>query len=64
MLFRHEPGSLPPAGTSAGVVVERPPPGPARGKYSASPWTVALLGAGLVLATLLYFLIRSKEPRS
>jgi len=65
MLFRHEPGSLPPAGASGGVIVERPPPGLARGKYPASPWAIALLGAALVLATVLYyFLIRSKEPRS
>ena len=66
MLFRHEPGSLPPAsaGASGGVLVERPPPGLARGKYPVSAWAVALLGSALVLGTLLYFLFRSKEPRS
>ncbi len=66
MLFRHEPGSLPPAsaGASGGVVIERPPPGLARGKYPASPWVIALLGAALVLGTLSYFLFRSKDPRS
>ncbi len=66
MLFRHEPGSLPPASTAASgeVIVERPPPGLARGKYPASAWAIALLGAALVLGTLLYFVFRAKEPRS
>ena len=65
MLFRHEPGSLPRAGSAApgGVVVERPPPGLARGKCAASPWTIALLGATLVVATLLYFALRLRSLR-
>jgi hypothetical protein len=66
MLFRHEPGSLSPVGSSApgGIVVERPPPGLARGKYPASPWAIAALGASLVLGTVLYFVRRSRKPRA
>jgi hypothetical protein len=66
MLFRYEPGTLPPlsSGAPGRLVVERPPPGLARGKYPASPWTIATLGAALVLCTLLYFALRFRKPRS
>jgi len=66
MLFRHEPGTLPPLNSAVpgGFVVERPPPGPARGKYPASPWAIAALGATLVLATILYFVLRFRKLRS
>jgi hypothetical protein len=65
MLFRYEPGSLPPAGSAApgGFVVERPPPGLARGKYPASPWAIAALGATLVLGAITYFLLRFRKSR-
>ena len=66
MLFRHDPGTLPPLNSAlpGGFVVERPPPGPARGKYPASPWAIAALGATLVLATVLYFVLRFRKLRS
>jgi hypothetical protein len=48
----------------SGFVVERPPPGLARGKYPASPSAIAFLGAALVLSTLLYFFVRLRKRRS
>lgn len=68
MLFRHETGTLSPTDSAApaapGFVVERPPPGLARGKYAASPWVIGAFGTALVLATLLYFVLRFRKPRS
>ena len=66
MLFRHEgpnAAQLQPAAPS-GFVVERPPPGLARGKYPASPLAIVALGAVLVLGTLFYFILRHRKPRS
>jgi hypothetical protein len=66
MLFRHEPGTLPPLNSAApgGFVVERPPPGLARGRYAASPWAIAALGAALIVCTLVYLVLRFRKPRS
>lgn len=68
MLFRHSGlrTSEAPADTPApsGFVVERPPPGLARGKYAASEWSIVLLGAVLVLSTLVYFFLRLRKRRS
>ncbi|HEX3774156.1 MAG TPA: hypothetical protein VHV51_06795 [Polyangiaceae bacterium] len=66
MRFGHDPGSLPLTNSSApgGFVVERPPVGLARGKYPASPWVIGALGAALVLAAIVYFLLRLRKPRS
>jgi hypothetical protein len=68
MRFRHEEllGSEAPADapTPSGFVVERPPPGLARGRYPASAWSIALLGAALVLTTLIYFFARLRKRRS
>jgi hypothetical protein len=67
MLFRHEPGTLSPTDAApagaGGFVVERPPPGLARGKYPASPWAIGALGMALVLGTILYFVLRFRRPR-
>jgi hypothetical protein len=67
MLFRHEPGTLSPTDSAlpgaGGFAVERPPPGLARGKYPASPWTIGALGVALVLGTILYFVLRFRRPR-
>jgi hypothetical protein len=64
MLFRHE-GQLSFEARSTlaptGFVEERPPPGLARGKYPASPWAIALVGAALILATLIYFFLRLRR---
>jgi hypothetical protein len=68
MLFRHEgllrseaPADAP---APSGFVVERPPPGLARGRYAASEWSIAILGAALVLSALLYFYVRLRKRRS
>jgi len=63
MPFRHEDaqaaqGSGPPSG----VIIERPPPGLARGRYPASPLFIGAFGTLLVLATLLYFYLRLRKP--
>ncbi len=72
MLFRHDrdaagqapPNAAPDAAAPSGYVVERPPPGLARGKYPSSPLVIGMLGAALVLGTLLYFFLRLRKPRS
>ena len=66
MLFRHEEpslGSTDPA-AAGGFIVDRPPPGLARGKYAASPVTILVLGAVLILGTCLYFFFRLRKPRA
>jgi len=65
MLFRHE-GQREFAASRAewapsGFVEERPPPGLARGRYPASPWAIALLGAALVLSVLVYFFLKLRR---
>ncbi|HEX2674331.1 MAG TPA: hypothetical protein VHM25_25820 [Polyangiaceae bacterium] len=66
MLFRHQPpssGSADPA-AAGGFIVDRPPPGLARGKYAASPLAILALGAVLILGTCLYFFFRLRKPRA
>jgi hypothetical protein len=66
MRFRHEEprsGSTEPA-AAGGFIVDRPPPGLARGKYPASPLAVLALGAVLILGTCLYFFFRLRKPRA
>jgi hypothetical protein len=65
MRFRHE-GRLGFQATTdalapSGFVEERPPPGLAQGKYPASPWSISLVGAALVLSTLVYFYLRLRK---
>lgn len=80
MLFRHDraavavqapsPEAAPvsasasDSGAPSGFVVERPPPGLARGKYPTSPLVIGALGTMLVLGVLLYYFIRFRKPRS
>jgi hypothetical protein len=45
------------------TVVERPPAGPARGRYPAPPWVVATLGVAIVLAALVYLGLRARRAR-
>jgi hypothetical protein len=40
--------------TAGHVVVDRPPPGLARGKYPLPAWTIAGIGATVVLGGLVY----------
>ncbi|HYQ44497.1 MAG TPA: hypothetical protein VER11_21085 [Polyangiaceae bacterium] len=63
MLFRHEGQSLASTDPAAagGFVVERPPPGLARGKYPASPLGILALGAALIFGTCLYFFLRLRK---
>ena len=44
--------------TSGHVVVERPPPGLARGKYPLPAWAIGLMGGAVVLAGLVYVVTR------
>lgn len=63
MLFRHEgqsSASTAPA-AAGGFIVDRPPPGLARGKYAASPLAILLLGATLIVGTCLYFFLRLRK---
>jgi hypothetical protein len=49
------------------VVVERPPEGPARGKWEAPGWAVALLAVTAVLVALgygVFRLLRARNPQS
>jgi len=65
MLFRHvgpSSGSIDPA-VAGGVVVDRPPPGLARGKYPTSPLVILALGAALIIGTCVYFFLRLRKPR-
>ena len=49
----------------ATLVIERPPPGLARGKYPASAWAIALLGGAAVLSVVVYFALRlRRRPRT
>ncbi len=52
------------APSPSGFVVERPPPGLARGEYSTSPLVIGALGSTLVLGALLYYFFRFRKPRS
>ena len=67
MLFRHDPAAAvqvaPDGAARSGFVVERPPPGLARGKYPTSPLWIGALGTALVLGTLLYYFLRSLRSR-
>jgi hypothetical protein len=55
------PSPTPEAAASARIIVERPPPGLARGKYAAPAWAIALLGGALVLFGAAYVLWRLRR---
>ncbi|HEV8247406.1 MAG TPA: hypothetical protein VGP93_16625 [Polyangiaceae bacterium] len=64
MLARLAPPSATATGPGAhDVIVERPPPGLARGRYAWPAWGIALVGAALVLLTLVYFLSRVRGKK-
>ncbi len=59
----------PPAATAPGpgygsVIIERPGPGLARGKYAWPAWGIALTGSLVVVLALLYVLVRLRRQRS
>jgi len=63
MLFRHEgqsSASTDPA-AGGGFIVDRPPPGLARGNYPASPLAILALGAALIVGSCLYFFLRLRK---
>jgi hypothetical protein len=45
------------------TVIERPPAGPARGRYPAPAWVVLGLGAAIVLGALVYLALRVRRAR-
>lgn len=67
MRFRHAQAAVaqaaPDGSAPSGFVVERPPPGLARGKYPTSPLWIGALGAVLTLVTLAYYFLRLRKPR-
>jgi hypothetical protein len=46
-----------------GSQVERPPPGPARGLWEAPAWAIALLGAAVTLAGVVWLVRRVRGRR-
>jgi len=50
-------------GSGARIIVERPPPGLARGKVAWPAWGIGLLGGTLVLASLVYLVWRYRRLR-
>ena len=66
MRFRHVQAAavlgVPDDRAPSGFVVERPPPGLARGKYPTSALCIGALGAALVLVASVYYLLRLRKP--
>jgi uncharacterized membrane protein len=56
--MRSDPHTAEEAGHT---VIERPPPGLARGRYPVPAWMVLTLGAVLVLGALVYFAWRVRR---
>jgi len=57
------PSATAPGPGSSGVIIERPGPGLARGKYAWPAWGIALTGAFVLLVALLYVLLRLRRQR-
>ncbi|MBN1606073.1 MAG: hypothetical protein JW940_05540 [Polyangiaceae bacterium] len=53
-----ETGGAPRGLPTATVLVERPPPGLARGSYAWPPWAIALTGGAIALVGAALFLWR------
>ena len=51
------------AGAVARIVVERPPPGLAQGRYPWPPWGILLLGGSIVAIALSYLAWRMLRAR-
>ncbi len=45
------------------VIVERPPPGLARGKYAWPPWAIGTLGGVVIALAIAYFVWRLIRAR-
>ena len=54
---------VPETAPSARVIVERPPPGPARGNYAAPSWLIVLIGCALALFGAAYVVSRWRRLR-
>lgn len=46
------------------IVVERPPEGPARGKWEGAPWMIIALVVVALLGTSTYWLMQLRKPRN
>lgn len=46
------------------VTYERPPEGLARGRYPAPAWVILVLAAAVVLAGVVFLIVRARQPKS
>jgi hypothetical protein len=46
---------------SARIIVERPPPGLAQGRYAAPPWAIGLVGGLAFIIGLVYLVLRARQ---
>jgi hypothetical protein len=51
------------ASAAPAVVVERPPPGLARGQYAAPPWVIGVVGGTVAMVGLAWTLWRWRRAR-
>jgi hypothetical protein len=58
-----EAGAAGNAASSPRVIVERPPPGFARGNYPFPAWGIGLIGASVVIVGLAYLIWRFVRSR-
>lgn len=49
--------------TAQQVTYERPPEGLARGRFPAPPWVIVLLAAVVVVAGVVFLIVRARAPR-
>ena len=59
----HGPDTFAALGPAPGDVIVERPDGLARGRFAWPPWAIALLGAGVVLGALVYYLLRLRGRR-
>lgn len=55
--------TAPVAAPTGTTVVERPPPGIARGRFPAPPWAVAVLAVVLVAGIVAFFVLRHRRAQ-
>ena len=49
--------------TAQQVTFERPPEGLARGRFPAPPWVIVLLAAAVIVAGIVFLVLRARAPR-
>jgi hypothetical protein len=57
----NEPGHM---ATAQEVTYERPPEGLARGRYPAPAWVILVLAAVVLLAGIVFLVVRARQPKS